>query len=77
VLEAWLDQIARELMPKAPPTALALFQAFIEADAVFFECADDSDARSAMPFAQAAGTGCRPLPDARHLQANGRAGSST
>jgi hypothetical protein len=31
VLEAWLDQIARELMPKAPPTALALFQAFIEA----------------------------------------------
>jgi hypothetical protein len=43
VLEAWLDQIARELMPKAPPTALELFQAFIEADAVFFECADDSD----------------------------------
>jgi hypothetical protein len=43
VLEAWLDQIARELMPKAPPTALELFQAFIEADAVFFDCADDSD----------------------------------
>ena len=42
-LEAWLDQIARELMPKAPPTALELFQAFIDADAVFFECADDSD----------------------------------
>ena len=42
-LEAWLDQIARGLMPKAPPTALELFQAFIEADAVFFECADDSD----------------------------------
>jgi hypothetical protein len=41
-LETWLDQIARELMPKAPPTALELFQAFIEADAVFFECADDS-----------------------------------
>jgi len=42
-LEAWLDQVARELMPKAPPTALELFQAFIEADAVFFELADDSD----------------------------------
>lgn len=35
-LEAWLGQIARELMPKTPPTALELFQAFIEADAVFF-----------------------------------------
>lgn len=42
-LEAWLEQIARELMPKAPPAALELFQAFIEADAVFFERADDSD----------------------------------
>lgn len=42
-LEAWLEQVARELMPKAPPEALELFQAFIEADAVFFERADDSD----------------------------------
>jgi hypothetical protein len=42
-LQAWLDQIARELLPKAPPTALALFQAFIEADDVFFDRADDSD----------------------------------
>lgn len=54
-LEAWLDQVARELMPKAPPTALELFQAFIEADAVFFECADDSDGT----VGDAVRSGCR------------------
>lgn len=54
-LEAWLDQVARELMPKAPPTALELFQAFIEADAVFFECADDSDGA----VGDAVRSGCR------------------
>lgn len=42
-LEAWLDQVAHELMPKAPPTALELFQSFIEADTTFFGLADDSD----------------------------------
>ena len=33
----------RELCPTDPPTALALFQAFIDADASWFERADDSD----------------------------------
>ncbi|GAC1427035.1 MAG: hypothetical protein NVSMB6_27260 [Burkholderiaceae bacterium] len=42
-LEAWLAQVDRELLPKDPATALALFEAFIEADGVFFERADDSD----------------------------------
>jgi len=41
-LELWLDQVARELAPKDPAVALDLFEAFIEADASFFECADDS-----------------------------------
>lgn len=42
-LEAWLDQIARELVPKDPPAAVSLFENFIEADASWFERADDSD----------------------------------
>ena len=42
-LEAWLGQIERELMPGDPPAALALAEAFIETDHVFFERADDSD----------------------------------
>lgn len=42
-LEAWLDQIERELMPKDPAAAVALFESFIEADASWFEGADDSD----------------------------------
>lgn len=42
-LEAWLDQVARELLPRDPPAALALFESFIEADASWFERADDSD----------------------------------
>jgi len=42
-LEGWLDQVERELCPKDPSAALALFQAFIEADASWFERADDSD----------------------------------
>lgn len=41
-LELWLDQVARELMPKDPAAALDLFEAFIEADETFFENADDS-----------------------------------
>ncbi|GAC1426883.1 MAG: hypothetical protein NVSMB6_27130 [Burkholderiaceae bacterium] len=42
-LEAWLEQVARELLPKYPAAALALFESFIEADGTFFERADDSD----------------------------------
>lgn len=41
-LEIWLHQVARELAPKDPAVALDLFEAFIEADASFFESADDS-----------------------------------
>ena len=41
-LETWLDQVARELLPIDPAAALAHFESFIEADATFFECADDS-----------------------------------
>ncbi|WP_324288703.1 DUF6880 family protein [Roseateles sp. SL47] len=43
-LELWLDQVARELAPKDPAAALELLQAFIEADQIFFESADDSGA---------------------------------
>lgn len=42
MLDGWLDQVARELLPKDPPAALALFEAFIEADAAWFDRADDS-----------------------------------
>ena len=41
-LEAWLGQVERELLPMDPAAALALFESFIEADAAFFERADDS-----------------------------------
>jgi hypothetical protein len=43
MLHGWLDQVARELLPKDPPAALSLFEAFIEADAAWFDRADDSD----------------------------------
>ena len=43
MLDGWLDQVARELLPKDPPAALSLFDAFIEADAAWFDRADDSD----------------------------------
>ena len=42
-LAGWLVQVERELCTKDPATALALFQAFIESDAAWFERADDSD----------------------------------
>ena len=45
LLEGWLEQVARELLPKDPPAALALFEAFIEADAAWFDHADDSSGR--------------------------------
>lgn len=44
LLQAWLDQVGRELVPKDPAAGLALFEAFIEADEVWFEHADDSAA---------------------------------
>jgi hypothetical protein len=43
MLDGWLDQVGRELVPKDPPAALSLFEAFIEADAAWFDRADDSD----------------------------------
>ena len=42
-LEAWLEQVERELMPQDPAAALALAESFIEADALFFNRADDSN----------------------------------
>ncbi|MBK1612988.1 hypothetical protein CKO44_05815 [Rubrivivax gelatinosus] len=38
----WLTQVEAELLPLDPPAALALFEEFIEADAVWFERMDDS-----------------------------------
>lgn len=43
MLDGWLEQVARELLPKDPAAARALFEAFIEADASWFDRADDSD----------------------------------
>lgn len=43
MLDGWLDQVGRELLPNDPPGALALFEAFVEADAAWFDRADDSD----------------------------------
>ena len=42
MLEAWLDQVERELLPNDPAAAHALFQDFIKADVSWFERADDS-----------------------------------
>lgn len=42
-LEAWLEQVERELLPQDPAAALALAESFIEADEVFFNRADDSN----------------------------------
>ncbi len=42
-LDQWLEQVANELQPRDPAAALALFEAFIQADATWFEHADDSD----------------------------------
>jgi hypothetical protein len=43
MLGGWLDQVERELCPRDPAAALALFQRFIESDTAWFERADDSD----------------------------------
>ena len=42
-LEDWLGQVERELLPRDPAAALALFEQFIEADGTWLERADDSD----------------------------------
>ena len=42
-LERWLAQIERELLPKDPPAALELAEAFIQSDGSFIERTDDSD----------------------------------
>jgi hypothetical protein len=42
-LEGWILQVERELGPKDPAAALALFQAFIESDTSWCERADDSN----------------------------------
>jgi len=42
-LETWLEQVARELLPKDPVAALGLFESFLGADHTFFDRADDSD----------------------------------
>lgn len=43
LLQEWLDQVSRELLPRDPPAALELFESFIEADEAWFGNADDSD----------------------------------
>jgi hypothetical protein len=42
-LQAWLDQVERELLPVDPPRALALFERLIESDGALMDRADDSD----------------------------------
>jgi hypothetical protein len=41
-LRVWLSQVEREVMPRFPADAMALFKAFIELDKSLFERADDS-----------------------------------
>ena len=41
-LQAWLEQVEHELMPHDPAEALALAEAFIQGDEIFFNRADDS-----------------------------------
>lgn len=54
-LESWLEQVARELQPRDPTAALALFEDFIEADATWFERADDSDGSMGTAVREACG----------------------
>lgn len=53
-LDTWLEQVRRELLPKDPAAALALFEAFIECDSTFFERSDDSDGCIGTTFRSAA-----------------------
>ena len=68
-LEAWLDQVDRELAPTDAALALELFEAFIGSDEKLFERADDSDGcigdalRSACRFWLQAAARCAPPPD--------------
>lgn len=54
-LEGWLAQIERELLPRDPPAALELAEAFITSDAAFFARADDSNGE----IGDAVAAGCR------------------
>lgn len=42
-IEAWLEQVGRELAPADPPLALELVETLIRSDEALFERADDSD----------------------------------
>lgn len=69
MLDGWLDQVARELLPKDPSAALSLFEAFIEADASWFDHADDSTGvigevmHNACQYWLQAAAGCDAPPD--------------
>lgn len=54
-LEAWLDEIERELLPVDPARAHELIEAYLEADHVFFDQADDSNGA----IGDAVRAGCR------------------
>lgn len=54
-LEAWLEQVERELLPLDPVRAHALADAFLANDACFFEQADDSNGA----IGDAVRAGCR------------------
>jgi len=54
-LKSWIDQVAREVAPKDPAAALALFESFITADSSWFERADDSDGRISDAVREACG----------------------
>ena len=54
-LEAWLEEIERELLPLDPAKAHALAEAFLRSDERFFEQADDSDGA----IGDAVRAGCR------------------
>ncbi|MFP5462863.1 MAG: DUF6880 family protein [Gammaproteobacteria bacterium] len=68
MFEGWLDEVARELLPRDPRAALALFEAFIEADTSWFDHSDDSDGaigqavRAACRYWLTAAARCDPPP---------------
>jgi hypothetical protein len=75
LLQAWLDQVGRELVPKDPAAGLDLFEAFIEADGVWFEHATIPPPTSGRRCAQRAATGCRPQHFAKRPRMSGPNGS--
>ena len=65
-LEAWLDEIERELLPLDPARAHLLADAFLRSDGCFFEQADDSDGA----IGDAVRAGCRLWLRAAKAQSN-------